>query len=148
MAMPIGGMTISFTSDVTILPNAAPIIRPTARSTTFPRAANSRNSFISDIGVPFQFPVSSYQLRDPIGERRFATGELRFCSSIADLSALLTARGAPPPLARAPALEDSLSSRGPQPLLTARGAPPPRALARRLRASLGPQALLSECLEP
>src|SRR3954464_1233883 len=40
------------------------------------------------------------------------------------LSALLTARGAPPPLARAPALEDSLSSRGPQALLTARGAPP------------------------
>src|SRR3954454_19590317 len=38
------------------------------------------------------------------------------------LSALLTARGAPPPLARAPALEDSLSSRGPQALLTARGA--------------------------
>src|SRR4051812_2184427 len=47
------------------------------------------------------------------------------------LSALLTARGAPPPLARAPALEDSLSSRGPQALLTARGAPPPPAALRR-----------------
>ena len=31
-------------------------------------------------------------------------------------AALFTARGAPPPLARAPALEDSLSSRGPQAL--------------------------------
>ena len=64
------------------------------------------------------------------------------------LSAFLTARGAPPPLALArrlrassfdaaqddpePPVEGSL---GPQALLTARGAPPPLALARRLRAS-------------
>ena len=54
----------------------------------------------------------------------------------------LTARGAPPPLARAAALEDSLSSRGPQALLTARGAPallnapgaPPPGAAARLAA--------------
>src|SRR5262249_12827712 len=41
---PIGGMRISFTSDVTIFPNAAPITIPTARSRTFPRTANSLNS--------------------------------------------------------------------------------------------------------
>ena len=29
----------------TSLPNAAPMITPTAKSTTFPRIANSRNSF-------------------------------------------------------------------------------------------------------
>src|SRR4051812_4518788 len=55
------------------------------------------------------------------------------------LSASLTARGAPPPLALARRLRAPL---GPQALLPARGAPPPLALARRLRASLGPQALL------
>ena len=35
----------SFTSEVTMAPNAAPMIRPTAMSTTFPRMANSLNSF-------------------------------------------------------------------------------------------------------
>src|SRR5260221_2355428 len=38
-------MTMSATSDDTILPNAAPMMTPTARSITFPRAANCRNSF-------------------------------------------------------------------------------------------------------
>ncbi|EJK89299.1 hypothetical protein UUU_39220 [Klebsiella pneumoniae subsp. pneumoniae DSM 30104 = JCM 1662 = NBRC 14940] len=42
---PSGGIIISATSDETILPNAAPMITPTAKSTTFPRIANSRNSF-------------------------------------------------------------------------------------------------------
>src|SRR5207247_5362339 len=51
---------------------------------------------------------------------------------------------APPPLARAAPLEDSLCSRGPQALSTARGAPPPLARAAPLEDSLcsrGPQAL-------
>ncbi len=43
--IPIGGMIRSLTADVTILPNAAPMITPTARSMTLPRAAKSRNSF-------------------------------------------------------------------------------------------------------
>src|SRR5262245_59700720 len=43
--IPMGGMITSLTSEVTILPNAAPMITPTARSMTFPRAANSLNSF-------------------------------------------------------------------------------------------------------
>src|SRR6185437_13758672 len=42
---PKGGMTMSLTSDVTILPKAAPMMTPMARSTTLPRMANSRNSF-------------------------------------------------------------------------------------------------------
>src|SRR4051794_7441979 len=43
-ASPIGGMMTPSTSDVTILPKAAPMITATARSTTFPRAMNSLNS--------------------------------------------------------------------------------------------------------
>src|SRR5437762_6721547 len=41
----IGGMTMSFTSELIIPPNAAPIITPTARSTALPFTANSLNSF-------------------------------------------------------------------------------------------------------
>src|SRR5262249_32216534 len=44
----MSGMTISPTSELTIAPNAAPIITPTARSTTLPRMANFLNS--SSIG--------------------------------------------------------------------------------------------------
>ena len=46
---PIGGIMTPSTSDVTILPNAAPITTATARSITFPRAMNSLNSFHMDI---------------------------------------------------------------------------------------------------
>src|SRR5205809_7182227 len=42
---PTTGMMRSLTSEETILPNAAPMITPTARSTTLPRMANSLNSF-------------------------------------------------------------------------------------------------------
>src|SRR5260221_711621 len=42
---PRGGISTSLTSEVTILPNAAPMMSPTARSTTLPRIAKSRNSF-------------------------------------------------------------------------------------------------------
>ncbi|MNC90501.1 hypothetical protein D3C83_66070 [compost metagenome] len=41
---PIGGMMTSLTSESTILPNAAPMMMPTAISTTLPRIANSLNS--------------------------------------------------------------------------------------------------------
>src|SRR5574337_1840854 len=43
---PTGGMRISFTKELTILPKAAPIMIPIAMSRTFPRIANSLNSFI------------------------------------------------------------------------------------------------------
>src|SRR5258706_7058042 len=43
----IGMMTL-LTSEVIILPNAAPIITPTARSMTLPFNANALNSSISD----------------------------------------------------------------------------------------------------
>src|SRR3954470_414024 len=39
------GMMISPTSEVTMPPKAAPMMTPTARSTTLPFMANSRNSF-------------------------------------------------------------------------------------------------------
>ncbi len=37
-------MTMSATSELTMAPKAAPMITPTARSTTLPLTANSRNS--------------------------------------------------------------------------------------------------------
>src|SRR5437763_15344836 len=43
------GMMMSFTSESTILPKAAPMMTPTARSTTLPFNANSRNSVMNDI---------------------------------------------------------------------------------------------------
>src|ERR1700757_3309567 len=39
------GMMMSLTIEVTMLPNAAPMMTPTARSTTLPFMAKSRNSF-------------------------------------------------------------------------------------------------------
>src|SRR5277367_1171427 len=44
------GMMMSLTSELTIAPNAAPMMTPTARSTTLPRIANFLNS--SSIGHP------------------------------------------------------------------------------------------------
>src|SRR5260221_14205150 len=41
---PTIGMIRSATSDATILPNAVPMMTPTARSTTLPFSAKSRNS--------------------------------------------------------------------------------------------------------
>ncbi len=43
---PIGGIMISLTRDVTIFPNAAPIIMPVAISTILPFAIKALNSFI------------------------------------------------------------------------------------------------------
>src|SRR5207247_965379 len=45
------GMMMSPTSEVTMAPKAAPMMMPTARSTTLPFIANSRNSF--SIRKPF-----------------------------------------------------------------------------------------------
>src|ERR1700710_2532995 len=42
---PTIGMMMSPTSEVTMPPKAAPMMTPTARSTTLPFIANSRNSF-------------------------------------------------------------------------------------------------------
>src|SRR5690348_2069619 len=55
---PIGGMITSSTSEVTILPKAAPKMRPMARSTTLPRMAKSRNSL--SIGSLHSFAVSAW----------------------------------------------------------------------------------------
>src|SRR6266446_479499 len=49
-ARPMGGITMSSTSDDTIFPKAAPIMIPTAMSSTLPRIANSLNSLsIADL---------------------------------------------------------------------------------------------------
>src|SRR5437016_10055021 len=58
IALPMGGMMMSLTIEVTILPNAPPMMIPTAMSTTLPRIANSLNSltipmtlFLSSVGL-------------------------------------------------------------------------------------------------
>src|SRR6185295_15344116 len=43
-ASPIGGMITSSTSDFTMVPNAPPMMIPTARSSTFPRMTKALNS--------------------------------------------------------------------------------------------------------
>src|SRR5258708_28835742 len=53
------GMMTSPTSEVTMLPKAAPMMTPTARSTTLPFIANSRNSF------SIRKPFSSTPLTEP-----------------------------------------------------------------------------------
>src|SRR6187401_3581475 len=45
VSKPIGGIRMSFTRDVTMLPKAAPMMTPTARSMALPLTANSLNSF-------------------------------------------------------------------------------------------------------
>src|SRR5688500_5591945 len=49
-ANPMGGIRMSSTNEVTILPNATPITTPTAKSTTLPLMMNSLNSLY--IGSP------------------------------------------------------------------------------------------------
>src|SRR5690554_5519413 len=63
MSQPIGGMITLSTSEVTILPNAAPMTTPTARSTTLPRIANSRNSLIMPIGVSLRCRMAAARPR-------------------------------------------------------------------------------------
>src|SRR6266446_4453064 len=71
---PIGGIRISFTSDVTILPNAAPTMTPTARSMALPLAANSLNSFhmwlisSDDDDVDQLFQHSNYAVHCGVGD--------------------------------------------------------------------------------
>jgi hypothetical protein len=47
---PTNGMIRSLTTESTILPNAAPMITPTARSITLPRTAKVLNSEIMPMG--------------------------------------------------------------------------------------------------
>ena len=70
--IPMGGIKMSFTSDVMIRPNAAPIITATARSSTLPRMTNSLNSlsiFIachdSDTTTLGQYTKGQYTKRLP-----------------------------------------------------------------------------------
>ena len=49
ISIPIGGIRISFTNDVTILPKAPPMITPTAISITLPLSAKALNSFKNPI---------------------------------------------------------------------------------------------------
>src|SRR4051812_16593524 len=61
MISPIGGMTMSLTSEVMTFPNAAPMMTPTARSITLPRAANALNSLnIAPPGVMLTPPIAKF----------------------------------------------------------------------------------------
>src|SRR3954464_9687588 len=44
MASPMGGMMTSSTNDLTMVPNAPPMMMPTAKSSTLPRSAKALNS--------------------------------------------------------------------------------------------------------
>jgi hypothetical protein len=62
---PMGGMMTSLTSDVTIFPNAPPMMMPTAISTTFPRSANFRNSFMKFVSMVGEDTIlSRFRLSD------------------------------------------------------------------------------------
>ncbi|CFP59731.1 Uncharacterised protein [Bordetella pertussis] len=50
------GITTSLTSESTILPNAAPMITPTARSIALPLTAKSRNSLIKPVALLMRTP--------------------------------------------------------------------------------------------
>src|SRR2546422_9340233 len=56
------GMMMSPTSEVTIAPKAAPMMTPTARSTTLPFIANSRNSF-STLEPSVRSPGEEFAMR-------------------------------------------------------------------------------------
>src|SRR5579864_4415609 len=58
-ARPTSGMIKSLTSESTILPKAPPMMTPTAKSTTLPLTAKSRNSLMKDMEPP-------YRLRRPV----------------------------------------------------------------------------------
>src|ERR1051325_3813976 len=70
-SLPMGGMMMSSTREVTIFPNAAPMMTPTARSITFPLAMNSRNSF-NMTHPPF---ASSRNDERPMSDGKFVDGE-------------------------------------------------------------------------
>src|SRR5262245_3333095 len=63
-------MMMLLTSDSTILPNAAPMITPTARSTTFPLKANALNSPNSDLACF----AGTYALRSTVTPPRADRG--------------------------------------------------------------------------
>src|SRR5580658_9680143 len=56
---PIGGMITWSTRLLTIAPKDAPMITPTARSTTLPRAMNSRNSLNTGDAPLFRIGVQA-----------------------------------------------------------------------------------------
>src|SRR5450755_1947693 len=48
---PIGGIRMSLVNDATIFPNAAPMMTPTARSSTLPLLMNSLNSLSMEVSL-------------------------------------------------------------------------------------------------
>src|SRR3989304_9737562 len=72
ISRPMGGIRTSSTSDLTIPPKAAPMMIPTAMSTTFPRIAKFLNSFSMD-GSPFSVrrTLEVHDERDPGEIRHF-----------------------------------------------------------------------------
>src|SRR5260221_6287289 len=76
---PMTGMMRSLTSESTIFPNAPPMITPTARSTTLPLTANSRNSLANDMDFPPELAV----LLDR-GFARFAGANAHYLLDVGD----------------------------------------------------------------
>jgi L-seryl-tRNA(Ser) seleniumtransferase len=102
------------------------------RAADYAAAIGERTAIILRVH-PSNFRIEGFTERPSLGElvsigRRFKVPIVEDLGSgwlgPAHLSAFFTARGAPPPRARAAALEDSLSSRGPQALSRALGDEP------------------------
>src|SRR5258706_1307550 len=73
---PISSMMMSATNDETILPKAAPMITPTARSTTLPLTANSRNSFSQPLMGRSASWIRNFKDLQLLGARRRAQRHL------------------------------------------------------------------------
>src|ERR1700732_4079416 len=77
MSSPIGGISTSSTSDETILPKAAPMITPTAKSRTLPRMTNALNSFNMDRLLGCRFRGADYNGCGPTLDRGNPAGLTR-----------------------------------------------------------------------
>src|SRR5712691_12794215 len=67
---PMGGMMTSATRDCTMEPKAAPMMMPTAMSTTFPRMANSLNSLSIALLFRLELTRFNHSLRQRSNEAR------------------------------------------------------------------------------
>src|SRR5262245_16451599 len=70
VARPIGGMSTSETIELTIFPNAAPMMTPIAMSTTLPRCTNALNSATIPIAFPSARRLRARRLRPDPDEPR------------------------------------------------------------------------------
>src|SRR5258708_16287452 len=86
-----GGIRTSLTNEVTMLPKAAPMMTPIARSTTLPRRANSRNSFHIAALLCWTAGKNAFESGDRIARaalRRGGRGDapIELCHALIDLA--------------------------------------------------------------